>query len=50
MRVMHERCAGLDVQQKTVVVCGLMGEAGSEPELERRTWATTTSQLLELVL
>lgn len=48
MRVMHERCAGLDVHQKTVVACALMGSVGSNPELERRTWATTTSQLLEL--
>lgn len=48
MRVMNERCAGLDVHQKTVVVCALMGQAGSDPELERRTWSTTTSQLLEL--
>lgn len=48
MRVMHERCAGLDVHQKTVVVCGLMGPAGSDPKRERRTWATTTSQLLAL--
>jgi transposase len=48
MRVMNERCAGLDVHQKTVVVCALMGKAGSEAEVERRTWATTTSQLLEL--
>jgi transposase len=45
---MHERCAGLDVHQKTVVVCGLTGPAGSNPEAERRTWATTTSQLLAL--
>lgn len=48
MRVMQERCAGLDVHQKTVVACALMGSAGSDPELERRTWATTTGQLLEL--
>ena len=48
MRVMNERCAGLDVHQKTVVVCALMGTVGSEPELERRSWGTTTSQLLEL--
>ena len=48
MRVMNERCAGLDVHQKTVVACALMGSAGSDPELERRTWTTTTSQLLEL--
>lgn len=44
---MSERCAGLEVHQKTVVACALMGPAGSDPELERRTWATTTSQLLE---
>jgi len=48
MRVMNERCAGLDVHQKTVVACALVGPAGSEPELERRTWATTTGQLLAL--
>jgi transposase len=48
MRVMNERCAGLDVHQKTVVVCALTGQAGSDPKLERRTWNTTTSQLLEL--
>jgi transposase len=48
MRVMNERCAGLDVHQKTVTACALMGSAGSNPELERGTWATTTSQLLEL--
>jgi transposase len=48
MRVMNERCAGLDVHQKTVVVCALRGPAGSDPELERRTWATTTGPLLEL--
>jgi transposase len=45
---MNERCAGLDVHQKTVVVCALRGPAGSDPELERRTWATTTGPLLEL--
>lgn len=48
MQVMSERCAGLDVHQKTVVACALLGPAGGEPELERRTWATTTSQLLEM--
>jgi len=48
MRVMHERCAGLDVHQKTVVACALMGQAGSEPKMEKRTWGTKTSQLLEL--
>jgi transposase len=48
MRVMSERCAGLDVHQKTVVACALRGPAGSEPEWERRTWGTTTGQLLAM--
>lgn len=48
MRVMNERCAGLDVHQKTVVACALMGQAGSEPAMEKRTWSTKTGQLLEL--
>ena len=48
MRVLNERCAGLDVHQKTVVACALLGKAGSEPEMEKRTWGTTTSQLLEM--
>ncbi len=48
MRVLNERCAGLDVHQKTVVACALMGQAGSEPAMEKRTWGTKTSQLLEL--
>jgi transposase len=41
-------CAGLDVHQKTVVACTLIGEANAEPVMEKRTFATTTAALLEL--
>jgi transposase len=45
---MHERCAGLDVHQKTVVVCVLTGAAGSEAKQEKRTFTTVTSDLQKL--
>lgn len=48
MRVMHERCAGLDVHQKTVVACALTGPAGKEGEVEKRTFSTVTAELLKL--
>src|SRR5438874_937058 len=48
MRVMNCCCAGIDVHQKTVVVCSLVGEAGSDPKVEKRVFATTTDQLLTL--
>jgi transposase len=48
MRAMHERCAGLDVHQKTVVACVLSGPAGSEGEPQRRTFTTVTAELLKL--
>jgi len=48
MRVMNPRCAGLDVHQKTVVVCTLIGEPGEEPAVQKRTFQTITTQLLEL--
>lgn len=48
MRVMHERCAGLDVHQKTVVACVLTGAAGTEGHQEKRTFATVTAELLKL--
>jgi transposase len=44
MRVVHERCAGLDVHKKTVVACVLTPE-GSEV----RTFSTMTQELLRLV-
>lgn len=48
MRVMNCRCAGLDVHPKSVAVCTLVGEAGSEPEMQRRTSGTSTNELLAL--
>jgi len=48
MRVINERCAGLDVHQKTVTVCALLGEAGKEVISEKRTFGTTTRELLQL--
>src|SRR5215471_9974725 len=48
MRVMNCACAGLDVHQKTVVVCTLLGDANVEPQLQKRTFGTTTAALLEL--
>lgn len=48
MRVMHCACAGLDVHQKTVVACTMAGEAGAEPQVEKRVFGTSTSQLLEM--
>jgi transposase len=43
MRVVHERCAGLDVHKKTVVACVLAPEGR-----EVRTFSTMTEDLLSL--
>jgi transposase len=43
MRVLHERCAGLDVHKKTIVACAL-GPQGKEI----RTFSTMTEDLLRL--
>jgi transposase len=44
MRVVHERCAGLDVHKKTVVACALRPEGR-----EVKTFSTMTAELLKLV-
>ncbi len=44
MKLIHERCAGLDVHKDTVVACVRVHRR--EPEV--RTFATTTAGLLEL--
>ena len=43
MRVVHERCAGLDVHKKSVVAC-VLTPVGQQT----RTFGTTTRQLLQL--
>jgi transposase len=45
MRVVHERCGGLDVHKKTVTACVLTPGAGGEPAAEVRTFATMTADL-----
>lgn len=47
MEVIHPRCAGLDVHKQTVVACVRIAGGGT-PHQEVRTFATTTSGLLQL--
>jgi transposase len=48
MEVIHPRCAGIDVHQKTAVVCIRQSRPGDEADEQVRTFATTTIGLLEL--
>lgn len=48
MRVMNCAGAGLDVHQKTVVACTLVGPAGADPKMEKRTFGASTSELLAM--
>ena len=45
MDVLHERCAGLDVHQETVVCCVLVSEPGGRCRKEFRTFGTMTADL-----
>lgn len=47
MEILHPRCAGLDVHQRTVVACIRIAD-GSPVSTEVRTFQTTTSGLLGL--
>jgi transposase len=47
MDVMHARCAGLDVHQKTVVACARLASGGTVTH-EVQTFGTTTRELLVL--
>jgi transposase len=47
METLHEKCAGLDVHKDTVVACIRIAK-GRSAEREVKTFATTTSGLLEL--
>src|SRR4029453_11438477 len=47
MEMLHPRCAGLDVHQKTVVACARLAGAGAITH-EVRTFGTTTRELLAL--
>jgi transposase len=48
MQVIHERCAGLDVHKKTVVVCVLVTQADGSVQKQVRTFATMTADLFAL--
>ncbi len=48
MQVVYERCAGLDVHKKTVVVCVLLTAPNGKVQKQFRTFATTTTELLAL--
>ncbi len=49
MQIVYERCAGLDVHKRTVVVCGaITPDAQDRRCKERRTFSTMTADLLRL--
>ena len=48
MQVIYERCAGIDVHKKTVVVCVLMAQADGTLQKQIRTFRTMTADLLAL--
>jgi transposase len=48
MQVVHERCAGLDVHKKSVVVCRIVPDETGGWHKEMRTFGTLTDELLNL--
>lgn len=49
MDIITERCCGLDVHKRTVVACLLTPGKGGKSQKEKRTFGTTTPELLQLV-
>lgn len=48
MNIVYERCAGLDVHKKTVVVCAISADAHGQRSKEWRTFSTMTPDLLRM--
>ncbi len=48
MRVVYERCCGLDVHKTSVVACVLAVGPSGEPQKEVRTFGTMTADILAL--
>ena len=48
MQVVYERCAGLDVHKKNVVVCAITPDAQGHRHKEWRTYSTMTPDLLRM--
>ena len=49
MRVVYERCCGLDIHKKSVVACALITAETGEVQRHLRTFSTMTTGLLALV-
>lgn len=49
MEVVYERCAALDVHKKSVVACRVKAEGKGRKAQEKRSFGTTTPELLRLV-
>ena len=49
MRLMHKRCAALDVHKKTVTACPRWTQRKGQVRSEVRTFGTTTPELLEMM-
>ena len=45
MQVVYERCCGIDVHKKSVVVCAIVPGLDGQPQKETRTLATMTEDL-----
>src|SRR5579859_892860 len=48
MQIVYERCAGLDVHKRNVVVCAITPDAKGRRCKERRTFSTMTPDLVRL--
>jgi transposase len=48
MNLVYERCAGLDVHKRNVVVCANIPDAQGQRRKERQTFSTLTPDLLRL--
>jgi transposase len=48
MEMVFERCAGIDVHKRTVVVCRLTRDDGGARVSQTQTFGTSTSELLRL--
>src|SRR5258707_13967665 len=48
MEIVFERCAGIDVHKRTVVVCRLTRDAQGARLAQTQTFGTTTKELLRL--
>ncbi len=47
MRIMYERCCGLDIHKSSIAACALITEKG-KPQEETRRFGTMTEDLREL--